>query len=52
MIHAHVKPVAPTVIALDILLFRKFPQPKVIASVFVVCMGIAVSSQCLGTCGT
>ena len=36
--------VAPTVIALDVILFRKIPQPKIIASVFVVCMGIAVAT--------
>ena len=36
---------APTVIVLDILLFRKFPQPKIIASVFIVCLGIAVGQN-------
>eukprot|EP00195_Chlamydomonas_chlamydogama_P008271 CAMPEP_0202906904 /NCGR_PEP_ID=MMETSP1392-20130828/40662_1 /ASSEMBLY_ACC=CAM_ASM_000868 /TAXON_ID=225041 /ORGANISM="Chlamydomonas chlamydogama, Strain SAG 11-48b" /LENGTH=371 /DNA_ID=CAMNT_0049595587 /DNA_START=223 /DNA_END=1338 /DNA_ORIENTATION=+ len=36
--------VAPTVLALDLILFRKLPQPKVIAAVFVVCMGIAVAT--------
>lgn len=36
--------VAPTVIALDVILFRKIPQPKIIASVAVVCMGIAVAT--------
>ncbi len=36
--------VAPTVIALDVLLFRRFPKPKIVASVFVVCMGIAVAT--------
>ena len=36
--------VAPTVMALDIILFRRLPKPKIMASVFVVCFGIAVAT--------
>ena len=36
--------VAPTVIFLELLMFRKLPQPRVVASVLVVCVGIAVST--------
>lgn len=36
--------VAPTVIFLELLMFRRLPRPRVVASVLVVCMGIAVST--------
>ena len=36
--------VAPTVIALDLIMFHKLPQPKIVASVLVVCLGIAVAT--------
>jgi len=36
--------VAPTVIALELLMFRKLPSTRVIASVLVVCIGIAVAT--------
>ncbi|KAF5835056.1 hypothetical protein DUNSADRAFT_8000 [Dunaliella salina] len=36
--------VAPTVIALELLMFRKLPSPRIIASVLVVCVGIAVAT--------
>jgi len=36
--------VAPTVIALELLMFRKLPSPRIIASVLVVCIGIAVAT--------
>lgn len=36
--------VAPTVIALDVLMFRRIPKPRIVASVLVVCVGIAVAT--------
>ena len=43
--HPHTRnSVAPTVIALDVILFRRVPHYKIVASVLVVCMGIAVAT--------
>lgn len=36
--------VAPTVLVLDLILFRKIPPPKVVASVAVVCLGIGLAT--------
>lgn len=36
--------VAPTVIAMELVMFGRLPGPRVIASVLVVCMGIAVAT--------
>ena len=36
--------VAPTVMALDIILYRRLPKPLVIASVLLVCFGIAIAT--------
>ena len=36
--------VAPTVIALDVLMFHRIPKPRIVASVLVVCVGIAVAT--------
>jgi solute carrier family 35 protein E3 len=44
LLHTAACSVAPTVIALDVILFRRLPQPKIVASVLVVCVGIAVAT--------
>jgi solute carrier family 35 protein E3 len=36
--------VAPTVMALDIIMYRRLPKPLVIASVLLVCFGIAIAT--------
>lgn len=36
--------VAPTVIGLELLMFRRLPGPKIILSVCLVCLGIAVAT--------
>lgn len=36
--------VAPTVMGLELLLYHKVPPPKVVASVMVVCLGVALAT--------
>ena len=36
--------VAPTVIALELVMFRRVPPARIVASVMVVCMGIGVAT--------
>lgn len=36
--------VAPTVIVLELLMFHKLPSSRVVASVLLVCVGIAVTT--------